>query len=334
MQTLGFQWHLTNRCNLRCNHCYQSQFQDSLPKETILQMAAKLLRELKERNYHVTLNLTGGEPFLLGNTFFSLLEFLDTSEVVQELTIITNGLLIEEEDIQKLGTYSKFTTLKVSLEGARATTNDALRGEGTFGKVIQKLREWREKNLNLFEIILMFTVSKKNLAEIEEMFFLTQNLHLGGLMIERFIPEGRGRGMLEAVLDSQDWKELIQRLVALLDLDADPLELAPYKAFLVRFGKEVELWGAPCNLKETFCLMPDGTIFPCRRFPYPLGNILKENFFKIIESSVLLQKVTEKNLLQGKCKICSVSNCFGCRALGYALFHNPFAEDIQCFIPS
>ncbi|MGQ9472476.1 MAG: radical SAM protein [Candidatus Caldatribacteriaceae bacterium] len=332
MKILGFQWHLTNRCNLRCNHCYQSQFQDLLPEEIIFQVAAKLLMELKERNYHATLNLTGGEPFLLGNTLFSLLDFLNASEVVQELTIITNALLIDEKDIQKLGTYEKFTTLKVSLEGARAVTNDAIRGKGTFEKVIQKLTRWREKGL--FEIILMFTVSKKNLAEVEEMFSLTQNLHFDGLMIERFIPEGRGKEMSEAVLGPRDWKELIQRLVVLSDIDADPLKLAPYKAFLVKFDKEIELWGAPCNLKEAFCLMPDGTVFPCRRFLYPLGNILEVNLFEIIEGSVLLQKVAEKNSLQGKCKTCSISNCFGCRALGYALFRDPFAEDIQCFVPS
>jgi radical SAM protein with 4Fe4S-binding SPASM domain len=330
VKTLDFQWHLTNRCNLRCLHCYQSQFSDDVSAEHILNVAFCLLRELKERDYHTTLNLTGGEPFLLGETLFSLLRLLDDAEVVQEMTIITNGLSLDREIIRKLGVYKKLTALKVSLEGASAETNDPIRGRGVFERVTRMLRELREESS--FKILIMFTVSKKNLSELEGMFTLGQDLHLDGLMIERFIPEGKGKEMSGEILSSQDWKNLVQRVISLCGVDVEPMELVPYRAFLVEFGQEVELWGAPCNLKEAFCIMPDGTILPCRRFLYPLGNIITDGLFRSIENSSLLKRVTGKSFLEGKCKRCSCADCFGCRALGYALFRNPFAEDIQCFM--
>ncbi|MGC8779166.1 MAG: radical SAM protein, partial [Candidatus Caldatribacteriaceae bacterium] len=327
MKRLDFQWHLTNRCNLRCLHCYQSQFDDDIPKNLVFDIASRLLGELGEKGYTTTLNLTGGEPFLLGEMLFSLLHLLDVSEVVQEVTIITNSLLIDQETIQKLSVYQKLTTLKVSLEGACVETNDAIRGKGVFERVVNTLKQLREKSS--IKILLMFTLSKRNLSELEAMFALSQKLNLDGLMIERFIPEGRGRAISEALLSSQDWENLTRRVIALSCIDADPLELISYRAFLIKFDQNVELWGAPCNLKEAFCLMPDGTILPCRRFLYPLGNILQEGLFRSIEASALLQKVTEKSFLEGKCKKCPVTNCFGCRALGNALSRNPFAEDIQ-----
>lgn len=331
MKRIDFQWHLTNHCNLCCRHCYQSQFQDDFGENRIFDVANRLLEELRDHGYCTTLNLTGGEPFLLGESFFSLLHLLDHSEAVQEITIISNGLLIDRKVIRRLNAYQKLTTLKISLEGACAETNDAIRGKGIFEKVVKRLREIREDSA--IQVILMFTVNKRNLPELEGMFALSQNLGLDGLMIERFIPEGRGRAISEELLDSHDWENVIQRLIALTQVDTTPLELVSYKAFLIKFGEETELWGAPCNLKEAFCIMPDGTILPCRRFVYPLGNILREGFFPSITAATLLQRVTEKSALEGKCKTCSLPYCFGCRALGYALSRNPFAEDIQCFMP-
>ncbi|MEN3186409.1 MAG: radical SAM protein [Atribacterota bacterium] len=331
MKKIDFQWHLTNRCNLRCRHCYQSQFQDDFKEHLIFGVAERLLGELKDYGCRTILNLTGGEPFLLGERFFSLLHLLDCSEPVQEITITTNGLLVNREMIQKISAYQKVTTLKISLEGACAETNDAIRGRGVFEKVVKKLQEIRENST--IQTILMFTVHKRNFSELEDMFTLSRNLGVSGLMVERFIPEGRGKMMSEELLGAQDWEDIVQKLITLTQIDVTPLELVSYRAFLVKFGKEIELWGAPCNLKETFCIMPDGTILPCRRFFYPLGNILKEGLFHSITNATLLQRVAEKSILEGKCRTCSLSYCFGCRALGYALSRNPFAEDIQCFMP-
>lgn len=331
MKRIDFQWHLTNRCNLRCRHCYQSQFQDDFEENRIFDVADRLLEELRDHGYCTTLSLTGGEPFLLGERFFSLLHLFDHSEPVQEITIISNGLLINRKVIQRLNTYRKLTTLKISLEGACAETNDVIRGRGVFAKVVRRLKEIREDSA--IQIVLMFTVSKRNLSELEGMFALSRNLGLDGLMIERFIPEGRGMMMSEDLLDSHDWENITRRLIILTQVDTTPLELVSYRAFFVKFGEETEFWGAPCNLKEAFCIMPDGTILPCRRFIYPLGNVLREGLFPSITATTLLQRVTEKSALEGKCKRCSLPYCFGCRALGYAVSQNPFAEDTQCFMP-
>ncbi len=116
------------------------------------------------------------------------------------------------------------------------------------------------------------------------MLALAQNLGVEGVIVERFIPQGRGREMKEAVLSREEWRSFLEELVNVCELECTPYELLPYKAFWIKGGKEGEVLGALCNLREALCLMPEGTIFPCRRFPYPLGNILKDGLGKAIDS--------------------------------------------------
>ncbi len=126
--SLDFQWHLTNRCNLRCRHCYQEAFEDeNLPELSLL--AGRLLQGLEELDRQTVLNLTGGEPLLLGEELFRLLALLDRHPRVLEVMLITNALLIDRRTVAELASFAKLTTIKVSLEGMERV-NDAIRGGG------------------------------------------------------------------------------------------------------------------------------------------------------------------------------------------------------------
>lgn len=329
MEIFNFQWHITNRCNLRCRHCYQENFQDSEGGEGyFLLVAHRLMEELEKRDLYTTINITGGEPLLVGEELFSLLHYLNSHPRVAELMIITNGLLLEKNLLFRLEECQKLTTLKISLEGASSFTNDAIRGRGVFEKVVDKIKLAQE--ISFLDLVLMFTLSKRNVKEFSSMLALAQNLGVEGVIVERFIPQGRGREMKEAVLSREEWKSLLEELVNVCELECTPYELLPYKAFWIKGGKEGEVLGALCNLREALCLMPEGTIFPCRRFPYPLGNILKDGLGKAIDSP-FLETLKDRKYLKGRCSYCQVEGCYGCRALAYALFDDPYYEDEQCF---
>ena len=328
METFNFQWHITNRCNLRCRHCYQEKFQDEVEEGHLLSVAHRLMEELEKRDLYTTINITGGEPLLVGEEFFSLLRYLDSHSRVEELMIITNGLLLEKNILFRLEEYRKLTTLKISLEGASSSTNDAIRGRGVFEKVVDKIR-MVQKN-SFLDLVLMFTLSKRNVKEFSSMLALAQNLGAEGVMVERFIPQGRGREMKEAVLSQEEWRSFLEELINLCELECTPYDLLPYKAFWIKEGEEVEVLGALCNLGEALCLMPEGTVFPCRRFPYPLGNILKDGLGEAIDSP-FLKTLKDRKYLKGRCGRCQVKDCYGCRALSYALFGDPYFEDQQCF---
>jgi len=187
----NFQWHITDRCNLRCLHCYQSDYSKGADTGFLLAVAEKIIHELELKNYTTCINLTGGEPLLEKKSLLTLLDFLNQNPRVQELMIITNGLLLDDAYLKELKRFPKLTTIKLSLEGATAATNDFIRGEGTYDAITQKIRLL--KSYQQFYAVLMFTLQKRNFPEIESMFALSETLNLDGLILERFIPEGRGK---------------------------------------------------------------------------------------------------------------------------------------------
>lgn len=323
--SLDFQWHVTNRCNLRCRHCYQDTFKDE--EDVLFTVTQRLLEGLTQLGRPSVLNITGGEPLLLGEKLFRLFELLDRHPAVLELMCITNGLFFSEETVKTLVTFRKLTTVKISLEGMEET-NDAIRGRGVFRRVLWSLELLRESPLR---VVLMMTLHKDNLADVPAFFHLAQSLSVDGIIFERFVPEGRGKEMTSLVLGASEWKSFVRELLSLCKVEVPLFSLLPYKAFWVELGEEINLLGAPCSLGESFCLMPNGVVFPCRRLAVPLGNVLWEDLVTLVTHPLLL-RLQNRLSLSGKCRTCTVVGCQGCRALAYAISGNPFGEDTQCFL--
>ncbi len=63
------QWHLLDRCNLRCRHCYQDNFSanSELAWPDLELVLSHLLFTMKEWRTSLEVALTGGEPFLKKN---------------------------------------------------------------------------------------------------------------------------------------------------------------------------------------------------------------------------------------------------------------------------
>jgi len=325
------QWHITNLCNLHCKHCYQEDFSKKYDLDWggLKKISNNILGTLNQWNQTATIHLTGGEP-LLKQELFPLLKDLDQSPVVEELGIITNGLLFNQDVIQRLSKFSKLKKIKISLDGPDEETNDSIRQEDTFNRVIENISLIKKKSS--FEIILMFTVMRRNFRSLSAFFKLSQELGTDGFIIERFIPLGRGRERMDEVLNKEEWRELIGTLLNLFLIE-EKNALLPYQAFQVNFhGEEPELLGAPCVIgRDGLCIMPEGIVFPCRRFPIPIGNLMNESLKEIWEGSSLLDQLRNKKNLKGRCGTCEMEDCRGCRSLALALTDDYLAEDPHCW---
>lgn len=315
---------------MRCRHCYQEIFssQADLDWPGLKQVADNFLRSLRENKKSACLNLTGGEP-LLKPELWPLLEYLAQQPEIIELGIITNGLLLNEEMADQMALYPKLKQLKVSLDGPDPKTNDSLRGPGIFQKVIKNLIGF--KQVASLPIYIMFTIMQRNFRTIPSLVELARKIKVQGLILERFIPWGRGKELITEVLSKEEWREFLQMLSSLMGIEETDLQ-GPYQAFQINFQNgEPMLLGAPCVLGEDgFCIMPDGQVYPCRRFPIPVGHLRHESLQDIWSNSILLQDLRRKENLQGKCRLCPLKNCRGCRSLALALTGNYFAEDPHC----
>src|SRR4030042_5492476 len=111
---------------------------------------------------------------------------------------------------------------------------------------------------------------RRNYRNLPSFILLCQDLGVDGMILERFIPLGKGREVRDQVLGREEWKEVVMNFLE----DSEP---HPYQAFEILFkDDEMEFLGAPCVIgRDGLCIMPDGTVFPCRRFPIPIGNLLE-----------------------------------------------------------
>jgi radical SAM protein with 4Fe4S-binding SPASM domain len=76
--------------------------------------------------------------------------------------------------------------------------------------------------------------------------------------------------------------------------------------------------------------MPEGSVFPCRRFPISIGNLLSDSLKQIWEESEILEKLRRKENLRGKCGRCGIKDCKGCRSLAFALTGDYLGENPHC----
>lgn len=136
---------LTNRCNLRCKHCYQwnesGYHHDMDTAEQNLDMDVEMIRRLLEETDEAQsrLYLWGGEPLFHRNTK-QILELLQ--EHPRDTTICTNAYLIPKYE-EELCAISDNLELLIPIEGFEAE-HDLLRGKGSFQKVIESVERLLE----------------------------------------------------------------------------------------------------------------------------------------------------------------------------------------------
>ena len=328
------QWHITNFCPLRCKHCYQDDFsaKDDLDWPGLKKVSDNLLEGIGNWNRTACVHLTGGEP-LFKKEIFQLLKELNDSPLVDELGLITNGLLIDPERVKRLSAVPKLRKIKISLDGPDEDINDSIRQKGVFKRVTEIL-PWVQEGRR-FEVLLMLTVMKRNVQSLPSALTLCQDLGIDGLIFERFVPWGRGSMIREDVLSQTEWDGMVKMLLSLFPIEARDDRPWAHQAFQVSFKEgDLELLGAPCIIgTDGLCIMPEGTVYPCRRFPLGIGNLLKDSLTEIWKSSEVLNQLRRKENLKGKCGRCDIEGCRGCRSLAFSLTGDFLEEDPLCSYP-
>lgn len=323
------QWHITNKCLLSCKHCY---IDDNKKNDLSLKNLKIILK--KYHDFLVAINkkgriqFSGGEPFLSDNLFILLDE---AKKLKIPCRILSSGVGITEEKIEMLK-KTHCRTVQISIEGLK-DINDEIRGINNFDKALRSMRFLKK---NGFNVTISMTISKYNYKDVKKVVKLTQN-EADRFHFSRLVPIGQSSDSIHLMLKKNTVKSVFKKVFNLkkrinkIDI---PLRDPLWNMVKMKNKKFCQNIVSGCSAGfNGLTIDNDGVIYPCRRLPVSLGNILDVDFFKIWNESEILKKLRNRDLLNGKCGKCKYRwICGGCRAIAYAVTGDYLDEDNQCFL--
>ncbi len=128
-------------CNLRCHHCFISCSPDNRALDFLTtETCRRYLEEAKPLGVK-EFYFTGGEPFANPQICY----ILELALAYGPATVLTNATLFRPGTLDHLNRIKRAAPnpleLRVSLDGHTAAMNDPIRGEGTFDRAMEGVRE-------------------------------------------------------------------------------------------------------------------------------------------------------------------------------------------------
>lgn len=337
------QLHLTERCNLRCKHCYQTgKSMDEMSFSEIKEAVTEISDTLAEWEsvygirYSKSFNVTGGEPFLRNDILDVIREIKDQGF---GLYLLTNGIFVDEKKAKALSDLN-VNGVQVSIEGPEEV-HDSIRGKGSYSVSMKGVRYLLDAGLN---VTMNVTLSSMNADYFMDIIDMATRKGVRRLGFSRLVPSGRGESMLKEMLSYERIRQLYNKIFflntgSLEIVTGDPVAA---QSLIVEQGEDrgnIPSGGCAAGVSG-ITILPDGGLVPCRRLDISLGNIRKDSFREIWAASKVLEDIRSREKYKGKCRPCMRwAHCRGCRAIAYAFSKargvNDFlAEDPQCFVDS
>jgi mycofactocin radical SAM maturase len=271
-------------------------------------------------------NIGGGEPFLRDD-ILSVLAYCHQRGITT--CISTNGTLLTNSrvgELLRMGRHGDPVYLQVSLDGVRPETNDAIRGGGTFARImegVELLAEWRYPALSLNMV-----VTRLNVSEIAEFDALARR-YGAKTRLSRFRPSGAGCGSWN------DYRLTRSQLVELSTFLGERPQILTGDSFFSltpesRRSLGLNMCGAG---KMTCAVAPDGSVYPCAFLCDPAfycGNVTKQALSALWAESPVLERF--RGLEVQSCRDCGrFSMCHGgCPAVAYFLTESMGLPDPEC----
>ncbi len=199
-------WELTYACNLACVHCLSSSGKRD-PRELSTQSCKDIIDEL-ERMQVFYVNIGGGEPTVRPD-FWELVDYATAHHVGVKFS--TNGVRITPEVAARLAA-SDYVDVQISLDGATAEVNDAVRGAGSYAMAIRALENLAAAGFSDAKISVV--VTRHNVGQLDE-FAALADRYGATLRITRLRPSGRGADVWDELHPTADQQvQLYRWLVA------------------------------------------------------------------------------------------------------------------------
>jgi len=304
-------WNFTNRCNLKCRHCYQSSTFQLAHQELTLSEKLSVIDQLGSQ-YVAMVSFAGGEPTLSADLEPCLAR---CSEYGMHTSLATHGGLLSRERCRRLARLG-LRYVEISLDSIDPEKHDRFRGiAGAWQRGVEGI-----KNVVATEGLragLAMCITKENLHEVERMLHFAYNMGVSCFAHFNFIPVGRGADMIEQDISPRQREELLELLREWMN------------------SRRLGVISTAPQLARLCMMHPDedsGDVTPCVYMPHHvMGNIRAKSFTEIFQQSRWWDLFCDRNEREGTCAVCAYRNyCGGCRARAAAYLNRLDHSDPGC----
>lgn len=336
-QYFSMQWHVTDRCDQRCKHCYIFAGQDKHIAEQSIDVLLSILDNFEDccRKMRRLPNLviTGGDPLLYPN-IWQLLEVVHKKGI--HFSILGNPFHLDSlvvAHLEELGCRS----YQMSLDGLRET-HDSIRMPGSFDATVQAIQYFKGRKM---AVNIMATVSECNKSELPKLVKVVVEHNVNSFGFARYCPNPGDEGCM---ISPADYRDFLEQMWA---------EYIKYKDCGTRFALKDHLWklflyerglfdstvaencrniildGCHCGITHITTLA-DGTVYACRRCKSPIGRVPESSFFDIFHSDAMDAYRQYDRFVY--CRNCALMwFCRGCPAVAKCYTGSFYEKDPQCW---
>ncbi|MCG8684164.1 MAG: radical SAM protein, partial [Desulfobacterales bacterium] len=344
-------WNTTQRCNLKCVHCYSHSHDRDYENELSTEEGFKLLDDLAEFGVPVVL-FSGGEPL----TRKDLPELIKRAKSNGLRAVIsTNGTLITQERAELFAELG-LSYVGVSLDGLR-DTNDKFRGiPGAFDKALAGIRNCKAAGV---KVGLRFTINKRNVSDVPGIFDLLEEEDIPRVCFYHLVYSGRGSELIEEDLGLEESRKTVDLIIDRTEdfhkrglakevLTVDNHTDGPYiylrlldEGQTERAEQVMELLkmnGGNSTGIGIGCVSWDGSVYPDQFWRhYSFGNVRERKFSDIwtdTDDQLMAKLKGRKPFLKGRCGSCKFQNvCNGnFRVRAEAYYDDLWEPDPACYL--
>ncbi len=333
----AFQWHITDHCDQRCEHCYIFAEDRDIPlqemqwadMERVLDNCREMCDQLGRQPYFY---ITGGDP-ILHRDFWRLAERLKTLGI--SFGILGNPFHLDAVVCERLY-RNGCERYQLSIDGLRET-HDSIRKPGSFDATLEKIPVIKAAGMRA---VIMTTVSKRNLYEIPAIIDLVVVAKADVFAFARYCPTSLEKS---AHVSPREYQALLAACWAKFEAYRDRgttfnLKDHLWTLFLYEKGlftipeellPDVVYDGCNCGISH-LTILPGGDVYACRRMESAVGNALSERLLGIF----LGDKMDEYRAYDkfSKCSKCELLRfCRGCPAVACGHTGDFRAADPQCW---
>ncbi|EKQ56733.1 MULTISPECIES: radical SAM protein [unclassified Clostridium] len=336
MKRLLLQWHITNKCNKRCKHCYQEDYYGTeFSLEELISFGKQYLELLYEfnkvnnQNLKGQINITGGEPFIRKD-IWGLLDFFKENNKYIEFGVLTNGSLLNEDVVSRLKFYNP-KMVQVSLDGSKKT-HDNIRGKNSYTEVINSLKMLKKYKL---KTVVSFTANNRNYKEFKDVVKVAQKCKVHKVWTDRMVSIGFGNNKDIRTLD----KEQVIEYVNIIRNEQTKI-LNMFSKTIISGERSLQFLGGCGNCYKCsagdglIILLENGEVMPCRRLPIKAGNIKNSSLKEIYFNSKVFKQLRNFERTPNGCAKCSFLKLCGggAKCISYGVYGDYKYGDYGCML--